>query len=194
MQVRSPVRTALLSCRMFLSHSQSLPPECICKIQTDGPLAQKRQMQGACAPHPLRSAGFRCAGRNPEAFRHTPSATSIAHFAPPEAKFPQSLAHFAPPEAKFPQSLFIWAQICYTNIVSFRRLMPEGIRASSSAGQSWRLITSRPYHAALPKLPNIRYFPARTAVKKRFHLFFTYERPFERALAGPVSSSYGPLA
>ena len=53
--------------------------------------------------------------------------------------------------------------------------MQEALRASSSAGQSWRLITAWSYRPALPKHPHIRRFLAVITAKKCFHLLFTYE-------------------
>ena len=58
--------------------------------------------------------------------------------------------------------------------------MQHHIRASSSAGQSWRLITARPYRFRLFKTAIFRCFLKFQSSKKRFHLLFTYEGSFER--------------
>ena len=56
----------------------------------------------------------------------------------------------------------------------------QNMRASSSVGQSWRLITARPYRFHLFQTALFRYFLKFQTSKKRFHLLFTYEGSFER--------------
>ena len=55
------------------------------------------------------------------------------------------------------------------------------IGASSSVGQSWRLITARPRHFSTSLISFLRCFCATSFVKTRFHLLFTYEAHFEKS-------------